>query len=82
MALTVRVRLLGDVRRHATGAGESFTRELLDIATAGDLLRDLGIPADEPVIVGVNGVLGSMDSPLADGDEVMLVSPMAGGDGT
>jgi sulfur carrier protein ThiS len=77
--MIVRLKLLGDARRHAHGGGGSTTRDLPAGARVADLIGAIGIPADEELIVGINGRLGSPESALADGDEVMLVTPMAGG---
>ena len=52
---------------------------LADGAAVGDLLDELGIPADEDLIVGVDGVLADRSTALADGTQVMLVTPMSGG---
>ena len=77
--MIVRLKLIGDVRRHARNDAAAAIIELLAGARVADLICALQIPADEALIVGVNGQLGSIDSTLVDGDEVMLVSPMAGG---
>ena len=75
--MIVRLRLFGDVRRYGDGRPASWS--LPAGARVADLIGAVGIPAGEELIVGINGQLGSRESALADGDEVMLVSPMAGG---
>ena len=75
--MIVRLKLLGDVRRH--GDGRPATWSLPAGARVADLIGAAGIPGDEDLIIGVNGQLGSRECALADGDEVLLVTPMAGG---
>lgn len=77
--MRVHVKLMGDVRRHLRGHDEPLEVVLLDGAVVADALRALNIPEDEPVVVGVNGQVGDLTSPLADGDSLTLVTPMAGG---
>ncbi|HCJ09667.1 MAG TPA: hypothetical protein DHW14_00675, partial [Clostridiales bacterium] len=47
--------------------------------TADELRKTLGIPDDEVFIVIVNGRRVKADYPLAPGDEVTFVPPVAGG---
>jgi sulfur carrier protein ThiS len=77
----VRVSLFGDVSRHLHGRDKDHGQELPDGATVRDLMAALGIePGSEPPLtIAVNGQLGRVDSPLSEGDKVMLVTPMEGG---
>ncbi len=75
----VRVKLMSDLRKYLRGRPEPIVCELDVNASVADLVRELGIPADEEMIVGVNGQLGGPESALSDGDEVMLMTPMSGG---
>jgi sulfur-carrier protein len=77
--MRVEVKALGDVRRHVRGRPEPLVVEVSPGSTVAHLLDTLGIPTDEALVVGVNGSLGDRDHALADGDAVMLVTPMAGG---
>lgn len=79
--MLVRVSLFGDVNRHLHGRDKDHQQELSDGATVRDLMAALGIEAhSEPELtIAVNGQLGGLDSSLADGDRVMLVTPMEGG---
>lgn len=47
--------------------------------TADELRKTLGLPDDEVFIVIVNGRRVTADHPLAPGDEVTFVPPVAGG---
>jgi sulfur carrier protein ThiS len=79
-ALRVRVTLLADMRRFAPSDGDAAHAVTLGAgATAGDLLAALGVPADAEVTIGVDGELAARDTPLRDGAQVLLVSPMEGG---
>jgi molybdopterin converting factor small subunit len=77
----VSVSLFGDVSRHLHGRDRDHRQELPDGATVRELMAALGIdPGGEPPLtIAVNGELGRLDSPLRDGDKVMLVTPMEGG---
>jgi molybdopterin converting factor small subunit len=79
--MLVQVSLFGDVNRHFHGRDKGLARELPDGATVRDLMSALGIePGKEPELtIAVNGELGGLESALADGDKVMLVTPMEGG---
>lgn len=77
--MIVRVKLMSDLRKYLRGRPEPIAAELAAGAVVADLVRELGIDPTEEMIVGVNGVLATPDSALADGDEVMLMTPMSGG---
>lgn len=48
-------------------------------ATAGFLVRDLGIPPDEAKLILVNGRRVETDAVLADGDRIGIFPPIGGG---
>lgn len=50
-------------------------------ATVADLLNLIGIAPDTDLTAAVDGELAARDTPLRDGAEVMLLSPMEGGSG-
>ena len=78
--VTVRCRLVGDLRRFLPGSnGGEGPVQLPASATIDDLLERLQIPERNLLIVGVNGTKASHGSALNDGDEVTIVSPMSGG---
>lgn len=76
MPVKVAISAFGDVERNLKGRPDL---ELADGATVADLLRTLGLEAGPTLTVGVNGHLVALDSPLNQGDKVMLVTPMEGG---
>lgn len=77
--MIVTVKLMGDLRKYLRGRAEPIRCELPERSVVGNLVRELGIEPEEEIVVGVNGELGSQASELADGDEVLLLTPMAGG---
>jgi len=77
--MTVKVRLLGEFRKHLRGRPEPLVCEVPAAASVADLADILGLDPGLEMVVGVNGLLARADSSLADGDEVVFVSPMSGG---
>ena len=77
----VQVKLFATLRRcyPDLGIGEALDVELAPGATVADLVRQLGLPADEVKIVFVNGVVRETDHALADGDELGIFPPVGGG---
>lgn len=77
--MRVRVQLYSDLKKYARGRGDPIVCTLAEGGTVEELLVELGVPPGEEMIVGINGELGSRQATLADGDEVMLLTPMQGG---
>lgn len=79
--MRIRVKLMGALRNRlptaSRGAGEV---ELPAAGTVAALLEHLGIAAGHVHLVMVNGEqTADRQRPLADGDEVTLFPPVAGG---
>jgi sulfur carrier protein ThiS len=72
----VAISAFGDVERSLKRRSDV---DLPDTATVADLLSILELEAGPTLTVGVNGQLAALDSPLHEGDKVMLVTPMEGG---
>ena len=78
--MRVLVTLMADMRRFApSDARGPQPYELGAGAAVGDLLSLSGIPSDLDITIGVDGELGGRDTPLREGADVMIVSPMEGG---
>ena len=78
--ISVRVSLFADLRRFLPpGHDGPLTFTLPAGATVSDLLAAIGIPAENEVTPGLNGELAHRDTPLHDGDDLVLFSPMEGG---
>ncbi len=74
------VTFMADMRRFAPSDGRGAHGYTLAAgATIADLLSIVGIPPDSDITIGVDGELAGRDTPLRDGADVMLVSPMEGG---
>ena len=78
-AVRVTVSLHGDAHRYRRGRPDPFEEELPAGATVQQLIDALGIDPAMPLTVGVNGELRQRAQPLAEGDSVMILTPMEGG---
>ncbi len=76
MALQIVAR--GQIARLLPGAQENLTIPWTEPITVGTLLQQLGLGAHLATVV-VNGQRATADHELADGDKILLFSPMAGG---
>ena len=81
--MKVRVKLYANLRRYRPdlGHGEAADLDLRDGATLREVLEALGIPGNEAKQCFVNAVVRDLDAPVADGDEVGVFPPIAGGRG-
>jgi molybdopterin converting factor small subunit len=76
----VRLALFADLRRLLpAGHDGPLTFSLERGATVADLLAAAGVPEGGDITIGRNGEQVDRDALLADGDEVVLFSPMEGG---
>ena len=78
--VTVNVTFFADLRRFLPrGADGPQPYRVARGAVVADLLAAIGIAPDSETTVAVDGELASPDTPLRDGADVMLLSPMEGG---
>ena len=78
--IAVRVVLFADLRRFLPRGHDGVLALSLERgATVATLLAGVGIPADEQITIGLNGEQAQPESPLKDGDEIVLFSPLEGG---
>jgi sulfur carrier protein ThiS len=78
--MQVHVRLYGTLRRFsAKGTPGIWEGELPAGATLLDLIRHLGSSEGEVAAAALDGKPAPLDSPIPDGAEVVLVTPMGGG---
>ena len=77
--MIVRVKCFAGLRRYAPAGQSDFKVELAADALVGQLLDQMGVPADDRTFVAVNGVRAGRDKPLSDGDLVVLFTLMEGG---
>jgi molybdopterin synthase sulfur carrier subunit len=76
----VEVRLFGHLRRYLpTTESPSVQLDAVEGHTVEKLINDLGIPAEDPKVILVNGLHTDLDHPLQEGDRVSIFPPIAGG---
>lgn len=79
-SIAVTVTFFADLRRFLPrGADGSQRYDLSEGATLAELLAAIGIEPGYDLTAAVDGELAARDTPLRDGAEVMLLSPMEGG---
>ncbi|HEX8969901.1 MAG TPA: MoaD/ThiS family protein [Chloroflexota bacterium] len=80
MPVRVEVHLHGGLLRYTSEStrGEVW-REYPPGTRVADIVSGLGIPRQQPVIVGLNGQTAGLDDVLPDGARVDLVPPISGG---
>jgi sulfur carrier protein ThiS len=78
--IRVRVELFADLRQYAPpGIDGGQDLDVPAGTTMHDLIERYGIPADYEVTIGRNGEQAQRTDHAADGDEIVLFSPMEGG---
>ncbi len=77
--MRIHVKVFAGLRDHAPGGKSPFDLDLPDGSRVADVLGRLEIPPDKPKIVLVNGRHTDLERVLADGDELSLFPPVAGG---
>jgi len=76
----VQVTLFADLRRFLPpGIDGPHRRTVPAGSTVADLLAVIGVPEGADITIGVDGELADRATPLRDGADVMLLSPMEGG---
>ena len=78
--MTVTVVFFADLRRFLPRGEQGPQRyRVKPGSTIADLLDTIGIASDTDLTAALDGELAARDTPLRDGAEVMLFSPMEGG---
>ena len=77
--MKVRVRCFTGMRAYAPDGGGDFDLAIQAGMRVGQLLDQLGVPADVQPFVAVNGRRAEVDKRLEDGDVVVLFTMMEGG---
>ncbi len=77
--MQVNVQLFSNLREYAHTEKDNFVVELAPEATVEQLIEYLGIPSSVQRVVLINGRHAKDNSPLANGDNVVLFPPMTGG---
>ena len=78
--ISVTVTFFADVRRFLPRGADGPQRYTVrEGATLADLLTAIGVAPDAEVTAAVDGEQAGPDTPLRDGADIMLLSPMEGG---
>jgi len=79
--MRVKVKLFATLRDYLPkdSDGKSCQMEIDAKTTIGQIISQFSIPEEIPKIILVNGLNGSMDQTLKEGDEVSIFPPVAGG---
>ncbi len=77
--MKVQVELQAYLTRYSPHGHSIVEVELPEGATVDHLLRRLGIPDDMAQVIIVNNENSGFERPLQDGDQVILIPPLAGG---
>jgi molybdopterin converting factor small subunit len=78
--MQIRIKLMGALRNQLPNTQGSIEVDLESGATVNSMLEKLQLPAGRVHLVMVNGEMEHNRSrPLADGDELTLFPPVAGG---
>jgi molybdopterin converting factor small subunit len=79
--MQVTIRLNASLRRYipSDAEGSPFLLELEDGATVARVMSHLGIPDRQAQMVTVDGDQADVDTVLAEGQELSLFPPLAGG---
>jgi len=75
----IEVRFYGELERLLAGGERRRTFELPDGSRVADLLATLPMSPETILIIGLNGRLADRLAVLSDGDELQLLTAMAGG---
>ena len=79
--MEVKVKLFATFREYLPKGsdGKSWQMEIDDTTTIEQIITTLKLPEEIPKIILVNGLQGSMDQTLKEGDTVSIFPPIAGG---
>ena len=77
--MRVDVHLLGYLARFSPTGEEKFKMDLSGEAAVAQLLEAIKFPTAMERMILVNGVQAQLSTRLADGDEVFIFAPAAGG---
>jgi len=78
-AIQVSLKFFAVARRGATGGSEVLAHSVPAGSTVGQVLAVLGVRHEAEVSLLVRGRVVGWDYALQDGDEVVVIPPLAGG---
>jgi sulfur-carrier protein len=74
--MRITIKLFATIRE---GRGDNEFYETRSEATVGEVVAQLGIPGDKPLIIFVNGRHANADTRLNERDRLSLFPPVGGG---
>ena len=79
--MKVKVKLFATLREYLPkdSDGRSCLMDIDDKTTIEQIISTFNIPEEIPKIILVNGLNGTMDQTLKEGDELSIFPPVAGG---
>lgn len=77
--MQIDIRLFGQFRRLLGETDGRLTLKVVEGTTIRDALERVRVPEAEVGLVSVNGQVAPVETPLRDGDEVCIFSPIGGG---
>jgi len=77
--MKVQVQLFAHLVKYAPEGRDSFSIDLQQGASVGELISNIGIPPEESRIIIVNGRHSKEDKKLNEGDEIAIMTPVEGG---
>jgi molybdopterin converting factor small subunit len=77
--MNVEVELFATLRKYGPPREGAFTVELAEGDRMRRLIEILGIPLDMERVILINGRPANLESPLEEGDRIVLFPPVAGG---
>lgn len=79
--MEVKVKLFATLRDFLpeNSDGKSCQMEIDETTTVEQIITQLKIPEDIPKIILLNGLSGTIDQTLKEGDELSIFPPVAGG---
>jgi molybdopterin synthase sulfur carrier subunit len=76
----IELRLFGHLRSYRPEADSSDAGMDVSAGTSvEEMIRELGVPPEDPKVVLVNGMHAALDRLLEEGDRVSIFPPVAGG---
>jgi molybdopterin converting factor small subunit len=77
--MQVTVQLQTYLEQYAPDGQPEFEYTLPEGSTVQTLVRQLNVPEELAGVIVLNGGIGDLPNPLHDGDQVILIPPLAGG---
>jgi molybdopterin converting factor small subunit len=77
MSAHIELKLFADLTKYRPPEGDRLTIE--PGQTVGEIVEAMGIPVEKAKLIFINGLKGTLDSPLQGGERVGLFPPVAGG---